>query len=299
MADPLFQNVALLVGFDEGLPGNTTFRDWSNYNRAITAIGNARMSSTERRHGAGSLYLDGTGSSISVAHDPVLVGNQDFCVECWIRPAAAGVGVAHCIASKRASNREWSFNIGSDGRVSAYAFTSGGATLVSPAIVGDSNNAIVAADVWSHVSLSKTGTTWRVGVNGILVRQGVESGTYGVGTGPLVIGNEPGFSGRAFNGHIDDVRYTAGHARYLSFPYEVPGPLGAWDIGGNVTKETGGPADRVVLHFWDTMQLARVIVPDTNGDWSAQVPQGEYAVTYLAADCQPVTHGPYLVEADA
>lgn len=65
---------------------------------------------------------------------------------------------------------------------------------------------------------------------------------------------------------------------------------------GNVTKISGEPADEVVIHGWTTRKLVATATPDQAGDWQANVPPGEYSVSYFAENCRPVTHGPYAVE---
>lgn len=68
-------------------------------------------------------------------------------------------------------------------------------------------------------------------------------------------------------------------------------------ITGNATTASGEPADFVRVFSWPDMELTSTAVPDTNGDWSAEVTvSGDYGVTYIALGCQPITHGPYLIE---
>lgn len=68
-------------------------------------------------------------------------------------------------------------------------------------------------------------------------------------------------------------------------------------ISGNATTAEGLPADFVRIFSWPTSELVGVAVPDESGDWSHEVPlTGEYGLTYIAAGCQPITHGPYLIE---
>lgn len=68
-------------------------------------------------------------------------------------------------------------------------------------------------------------------------------------------------------------------------------------ITGNATTAIGDPADFVRVFSWPNMELTSTAVPDTNGDWSAEVTvSGDYGVTYIALGCQPITHGPYLIE---
>jgi len=68
-------------------------------------------------------------------------------------------------------------------------------------------------------------------------------------------------------------------------------------MSGRVTVSTGGPADEVVIRAWASRKLVARVYPDSNGDWTAQVPPGTYDVSYIKAGCAPVVHGPYEVAA--
>jgi len=67
-------------------------------------------------------------------------------------------------------------------------------------------------------------------------------------------------------------------------------------ISSNLTTQAGAPGDEVVIRNWTTRELVAKVIPDANGDWSAQVPPGTYDVSYIAENCAPVIHGPYTVE---
>lgn len=69
-------------------------------------------------------------------------------------------------------------------------------------------------------------------------------------------------------------------------------------ISGNVIVAGNGGADQVVIRNWTTRELIERVTPASNGDWAATVPEGQYDITYFAANCQPVCHGPYTVTAD-
>lgn len=81
----------------------------------------------------------------------------------------------------------------------------------------------------------------------------------------------------------------AGHPYKLSAPVLVV-------LSGNVTKVGAGGADLVAIHDWTTRQLTTTAIPNAaTGAWTATVLPGQYSITYSAANCQPICHGPYLV----
>jgi hypothetical protein len=67
-------------------------------------------------------------------------------------------------------------------------------------------------------------------------------------------------------------------------------------ISSNLTTQAGAAGDEVVIRNWTTRELVAKVIPDANGDWSAEVPPGTYDVSYIAENCAPVIHGPYTVE---
>lgn len=69
-------------------------------------------------------------------------------------------------------------------------------------------------------------------------------------------------------------------------------------LSGNATTAAGGAADNVVIFEWTTGEKVAFCEPDSTGDWQALVPSGVVGLTYRAAGCQPVTHGPYTITVD-
>jgi DNA-binding beta-propeller fold protein YncE len=70
-------------------------------------------------------------------------------------------------------------------------------------------------------------------------------------------------------------------------------------ISSNLTTQAGSAGDEVVIRGWGTRELVAKVIPDSAGDWSAEVPPGVYDVSYLAEGCAPIIHGPYTVELPA
>ena len=68
-------------------------------------------------------------------------------------------------------------------------------------------------------------------------------------------------------------------------------------ISGNATTADGAAADFVRAFLWPNLDLAGTAVPAQNGDWTIELTaEVDYGITYIAAGCQPITHGPYYVE---
>jgi hypothetical protein len=81
-ADPSY-NVVLLLHMN-GSNGSTTFTDSSPNNRAVTAYGDAQISTTQSKFGGSSLYLDGDGDYLEIADsDDFDFGTGDWTIEFW------------------------------------------------------------------------------------------------------------------------------------------------------------------------------------------------------------------------
>lgn len=86
---------------------------------------------------------------------------------------------------------------------------------------------------------------------------------------------------------------------YLAFKWGITldtgHPYTPITISGTALKGSGGGVD-VVNIYTDSGFLIATATPNvTTGDWSVNIPAGNYYVTYLSSGCKPVTHGPYTV----
>lgn len=66
-------------------------------------------------------------------------------------------------------------------------------------------------------------------------------------------------------------------------------------ISGTATQVDGTPADLVAFRVWETKAWLANVTPGPGGAWSILLPNGVYDVTYFAAGCQPICHGPYTI----
>lgn len=203
-SDPDFSLVKALLHLD-GADGSTTITDVTG--RAWTANGNAQIDTAQSVFGGASVLLDGSGDYLHTVHDAALSPNADYVFECRIRPSV--INAIKCIATKRPSSgtaTEFVFSITAANKLSLTAWTTGGVVVIN--IAGTTN---IQQDVWQSVAISKSGTTWRIFLDGNVEASGTESGTYGANNQPFWIGRDPTvFPGRDFAGHIDEVRITKG-----------------------------------------------------------------------------------------
>ena len=101
-----------------------------------------------------------------------------------------------------------------------------------------SSTYVVKTHTWTHVALTRSGTTFRLFVNGILDKSTTLSGSLHKLTDPLTIGAAgPQVSyGATFQGWLSDVRMIVGKALYTNNFYPGTTPLTAIEYSNNSTS---------------------------------------------------------------
>ncbi len=164
-------------------------------------VGNAQISTSVKKYGTGSLAFDGTGDYLSTPANPIFAfGTGDFTVEAWVYPTTIAADWFICSG------------IGSGG------FFFGNSAGVGfgwgrNAVAWDYRSGSLSINTWSHVAVSRSGTTMRLFINGTLQGTAQTNSTlYDLSTGGTSIGSQG--TNYYLNGYIDDLRITKGVARY-------------------------------------------------------------------------------------
>jgi len=213
ITDPHAASVTSLLRFD-GVEGSTVFVDQKA--NTWTANGDAKITASNARFGAGCGSFDGTGDFIST---PSNVGFQfgagDFTVECHVR--FSDVSVDRALINY--------YQDGTSGWAIRYSTTTG----LRVALNGNAFSFpwAPAAGQWYHLAVSRSGGMLRAFVDGVPL--GPEQSA-GVTTGSAVdlkIGVTTTLADY-LAGFLDEVRITKGVARYTSAftPPSEPFPLG-------------------------------------------------------------------------
>lgn len=194
--DPDFADVTLLLHMD-GTNGSTTFTDSSNNGIAVTANGDAQVSTAQTKFGQAA-YFDGSGDYLSFGAANLSFGTDDFTVEMWIYPTS----------SQTAFLADWRL-VGSGPSLyiqnNVLNFYDGGAlNLVA--------SSTAAANQWTHVAAVRSGGTLTLYQDGVSVGSMAMSTNMG-GSGGLTIAKH---TTTYYTGYIDDLRITKGVARYTA-----------------------------------------------------------------------------------
>ena len=198
--DVYYPQTSLLMHFN-GTNGSTTMTDNSKNNAAVTAVGNAQLSTVQSKFGGTSLYLDGTGDRLTIASPTpdFSFGTGDFTIETWVYKTVASQAVI-LDARATADAIPWIAIINS----SNFPYFYDGTQYVS--------TVPITLNSWVHLAWVRTSGVLKIFVNGI---QGY-SAAYTVNlnrTAGLIIGDGVGLV-NAYAGYIDELRITNGYARY-------------------------------------------------------------------------------------
>ena len=151
----------------------------------------------------GSGYFDGSGDYLSLSDNAALQWSTgDFCVEAWIYPSS--VSGSKAIVCK-GTNNTGTFDLGLYGaKIELY----------TTALVF-SSSASLSANTWTHVAVTRSGTTLRCFINGALDTTVTSSYNFN-NAGTFYVGGYGSASVNYFNGYMSDVRCVKGSAVYTS-----------------------------------------------------------------------------------
>lgn len=201
----------LLLQMD-GTNGSTTITDAMG--STVTANGNAQISTTQSKFGGASLLLDGSGDYLTIPDSPLLVlGAGDWTFETWVR--FSDVTGGQIILDKRNTNGAGPFVFYKTDAAGGHKFSglcSVDASTWGVSLVGTTT---VTTGVWYHVAFTRSGTTYRLFVNGVQEASTSVTGTVMTNTLPLRIGGAGDGSGWWFNGHLDGL-HLSGICRYAA-----------------------------------------------------------------------------------
>lgn len=211
LPDLYFNSVSLLLHMD-GSNSSTTFTDNSSNTLTVTANGNAKVSTAQSKFGGASAVFDGNGDYLSISSNAVLAFPGDFTIELWVYQVANSL--AHGLVVKRDlgafGTGTWGIYIG-DGTIYFACLDAQAA--------GYHSFGTIALNTWTHVAVSRNGSTIRMFLNGALNNTVTNSinftNSWNLHIAAWVGGGGVPTSGW-LNGYIDDLRITKGVARYTA-----------------------------------------------------------------------------------
>jgi hypothetical protein len=200
----------LISGTNAGIFDSTAKND-------LETVGNAQVSTIQAKWGTTSMSFDGSTSSwLVVPNRPTLdlsTGAPDWTLECWGYVA-------------NFTNSPYFFNKGgvAASTYTNYSFSMTGNTSSGTVYCTLGNNGAetsysfgtCAVNTWYHFAATRSGSTIRTFLNGVLVTSQSIATTMTDGGQDLYVGCLKNLTTNVLNGYIDDLRVTKGYARYTA-----------------------------------------------------------------------------------
>ena len=171
-----------------------------------------------------STYFDGTGDYLTIpsSNDHGALGTSDFTLELWfntmILTGTSGSGSQYIISHRLASVVPYLFWIESSGALKLYASSDNSSwNLANQVALGT-----ISINTWYHLAYTRSGSTFRVFLNGTQVHTFTSSASLTTTSNTLNIGGSASDTNSIFNGYISNVRFIKGTSLYNSTPITVP-----------------------------------------------------------------------------
>jgi hypothetical protein len=173
-------------------------------------VGDAKIRTDVKKYGTGSMYFDGTGDYL-VSYSPQTIlnctfGTGDFTIEAWVNFATVGtnLGISDISPNTTTSNNSSWYLYRVSTNLIGFGVHGAGPIV--------STTTTTVASTWYHVAVTRSGTSLRMFLNGVI------EGTATNSTNLVASGLHVGLVATPFimNGYIDDFRITKGFARYTA-----------------------------------------------------------------------------------
>lgn len=196
---------------------SATLADISGNALIVTAVGNTGIGSIPYVAGVGlyANYFDGVGDYVNVADSAVLDLSGDFNIECWVyRIPRTGETFPRLISkgNYQGGAAEWLISLDTSTNVLSWNY---GTTNVSVTI------GTISSNEWNHIAVSRSGTSFKTFVNGILINTQTVSVNF-TSVAPIRIGGDESLTtNEQWSGYISNVRIIKGSALYTA-TFSVP-----------------------------------------------------------------------------
>ena len=210
VGDVHFPKVKLLLPFN-GSNGATSTTDNSNDNNSVTFVGTAQLSTAQSKFGGSSMLFDGNSDYLTVTNSSFSTFNASgatLTIEFWVYFNSIS-GQQDFVMNYANSSGGLVIRKNNSGNVLGVNLSGDGADITG--------TTALSAGQWYHIALSGSSGSYKLFLNG--TQEGsTYTGALGAGSSTYQIGAFY-WSGSLYgplNGYLDDIRFTAGLARYTS-----------------------------------------------------------------------------------
>jgi hypothetical protein len=227
--DPYFSSTVLLLSCD-GVAGSKTFTDESAKLRGnATAGGDAQVTTGGPKFGSGSGRFDGNSDYLAYADSADFeFGSGDFTVETWaLFDSTFIANNDQVLIGKWDTNGQRDWMLRYDGAAATNALSFYISTAGTATVTLLTSAWTPTAAQWYHIAVDRSGSTWRLYVDGVMLVKATSSSTIFNSTAQLRCGiiynSSSGAVSGDLRGNLDEIRITKGVARYASDAgYTVP-----------------------------------------------------------------------------
>jgi hypothetical protein len=197
-------STSLLLSYNNAGIVDTTSRN------VMETVGDAKIVTSTRKYGTGSMYFDGTGDYLASFTDLTKLNctfrTGDFTIEAWLNFATVGtnLGIADTATNTTGGSTEQWYMFRRSTNVIGF-----GIHGADPIISSTTNT---AASTWYHLAVTRSGTSVRMFINGVLESSTTNSTDLVAASLHLGLVATP----YTMHGYIDDFRITKGVARYTA-----------------------------------------------------------------------------------
>lgn len=222
VGDIYSDKVVLLLHFN-GADNSTLFTDSSINNASITAVGNAKITTSDSVYGGACAIFDGAGDYIQIADSSLYeLGSADFTLEGRFKATAGPQvwgGVYYSTLVCKDADGQRGFEISLDGVSGAYTHITFTGWITNSTFSRVQLAFAFSLNVWYSFAVVREASKLYIFINGILINPGgtAFSAVIKANDSPLKFGAavfDATYLGY-FTGKIDEFRWTS-HARYSS-----------------------------------------------------------------------------------
>jgi hypothetical protein len=171
----------------------------------METVGDAKIVTSTRKYGTGSMYFDGTGDYLAILNNNLLQFNTgNFTVEFWLNATNTG-GTHGLVAASSTGAGYWASLIFQN---SIYWQSVNGTTNLFSASYSSYYGS------WTHVAFCRNNSVTKLYLNGIEVASASDTNNYNGTAGTYDVGRDLDNNG-LLTGYIDDLRITK-FARYTA-----------------------------------------------------------------------------------
>lgn len=279
---PDYSKVSLLLPLS-GADNGTVFTDYSVLPKTVTRFGGTKTVTAKFQYYGSSAYFDGAGDYLAVPNGTDFAfGTGDFTVAAWVNFDLTNT--LQYVVSKYnagANTRAWSIALESTGKPVAYCSTVG----TSPDIVVTGATTVLSGQ-WYHVALTRSGSMFRLFLNGVLDGSTTNAEAIFSETNNVLVGSMGGAN--FLKGYVQDVLVVKESALWtedFTPPAKLIGSIST-SAASPILDDTNAPASRRIVAFPRTY-YQRLVSTTSAADGSFAInnlPAAEHTVVYLDDD---------------